>query len=238
LTGAFFACAAVVQLLALARRLPRQNVLACAAVIWTPTFVVLGLGANYSALLGRIHFAAWSSGSSGASRLPWQIPLLGVLWIALVLGARETLRTLLRPWRRDKYYGYALLIGTVLLVLTADLALQPFGAHVLQWWTWVGDPPRFAWHGAPLQCFATSTVLALLAALFAIPWLIPKRPVALPPDSYPLTAWLAVQLFFTIPNAVHQRWSAVALTLLTSAALTLGFFFAARAGTNPRLSPS
>jgi hypothetical protein len=220
LTAVFFACAAAGQLLTLARRLPLQNVLACAAVIWAPVFIVLSLAYKSPALLGGIKFSPWP-GTSVATRIPWQTPLLAVFWIALVLGSRETLRALLRPWRRDRYYGYFLTAGTVLLVLATDLALQPFGVHVLPWWTWPTNVQHYHWQGVPIQCFATSTTLAILVALIVIPWLIPKRPVPTPPDHYPMILWIIVQCFFALSNAGHNQWLAAAVSLVCIAVVLL-----------------
>lgn len=230
---AFFLCAASAHVFAIARRLPAQSALACGAVVWAVTFVALTLAVGYPALLGRIDFARWP-GASEPTRLPWQVPALGVLWIALVLGARETLRSLLRPWRRDKYYGFFLLAGTALLVLTADLAVQPFAFRLAGWWSWQGPFHGASWQGVPLQCFATSFVLALLAATFATPWLIPKHPIQTAADCWPLAIWLLVQSYFAVGNVIHKQWMAVGLTAAISAVLILGSLAARR---NPVAHP-
>jgi uncharacterized membrane protein len=208
--GAWFLLAGLAGLSYLGRRLPLQNLGAVLLVALASAFIGLTLALRSSAFLGAVSYAD-GFGPKVLGIVPWQIPCL---WLGLVLSSRETARLILRPWRRDRYYGYWLMGVAALLVLWTELALEPFALHVAGWWNFRGVIPEVHWVGVPWVVLPGSFILAVLVLGFVGPWLIVKRPIPTPPDSYPLAIWLLFNGGFLLGNLWRGLWVPAVTTLV------------------------
>jgi len=215
--GLCFLLATLGMLGYLGRRLPLQNIAAVLLVAWTSAFLGLTFAIKSNAFFGALVYAD-GFGPKILGIVPWQVPLL---WLALVLSSRETARLILRPWRRDQYYGYWLVGIAALLVLWTELALQPFALQVARWWSYAGAGPEFNWLGAPWVVFPTVFGLTVLVLGFVSPWLVAKRPIPTPPDTYPLAVWLLLNACFLFGNAWRGLWLPATATLLGAVAVVV-----------------
>lgn len=93
---------------------------------------------------------------------PWAFP---AIWTNIVLNSRGVAKLLLRPWRSAKGYGFWLIGLGSLLATVILLPLKP---------SWIFLP------------------FAALLQLLTVPWLIDKKPVAPPPNYFPLWLWVAL----------------------------------------------
>ena len=130
-------------------------------------------------------------------------------------GAKsETARLMLRPLRRDKFYGYYLLLISSGLVFLADLLLEPYASQVAGWWSWPQSEPV-----AKAGLFWGVGVAWLLSAAFilmlATPWLLPKRPIPTTPTLHSPAIWLALLAWFTGGDLRHGFFVAGAIGLVT-----------------------
>ncbi|HNQ88982.1 MAG TPA: carotenoid biosynthesis protein [Verrucomicrobiota bacterium] len=212
--GGFVVLAAATALLGAARRLPIQNVVVAGLMIGATSLVIL------VAIQSPDLIAEPDDGSSLGpwilGRLPWQVPLW---WMALLFSSRETARLLLRPWRRNRHYGYWLIAIAAALATLADAAFQPFGLHAAQWWEWKGRTPRLAWHGYPAPAFLATFACSAVLLAFVTPWLIRKRPLAPSPTWDSAALWILLNLYLLIGNAARGLLAPAALTLLAIAAI-------------------
>ncbi len=207
--GLVFLFAVVTMLACLGHRLPLQNLCAVLLVSWASAVLGLTLAVKSGVLFGAIVYAD-GFGPRMLGIVPWQLPFL---WLALVLSSRETARLILRPWRRDRQYGYWLLGVAALLVLCADLALQPFAVRAAGWWLFEGATPAVNWLGVPWVVLLTGIFLTLTILLFTSPWLVAKRAVPTPRDYCSLAIWLLLVLCFLIGNAARGLWLPVLVSL-------------------------
>lgn len=153
--------------------------------------------------------------------LPGGASLLAVLfWVPALFGSRALARRLLQPWRKARYYGYALIGLAALLALFLHRALEPAGR---------GAPEQF-WLR---QLTSAGAVLAALAVVF--PWLIVKRPGPPPPEAWGAVTWFLLWSGLTV---VHWEqwspWPLLAVALLAAAA----FLARPRQNGGSRLPPS
>lgn len=200
--------AATTTLLALARRLPTQNVFTAAAIIATLSTVVSAISAYSGVPFGPIFYTD-RLGDSFVGRVPWTIPLL---WVVLIINGRGVARLIMRPWRRTNYYGFWVIGFTCLLVVLFDLGFEPFAVHVKSYWAWLTQL-NISWYSTPLANFLAWFTLSLGIVIFSIPWLINKQPVKQPIDYQPLAVWLLINAWVLTGNIQHQHWVAVGISL-------------------------
>lgn len=208
LGGVAFGLAAMAALVCVGRRLPLQNVVAVGLVVAGLAATVLGVCAR-----GDLPPYTPEFGPKLLRHLPWQMPLL---WVALVLSARDTGRLMLRPWRRARYYGLGLNGVSALLVVGFGLAFEPFGSRVAGWWAWPEPAPGLAWFGAPWYYPLVWLVLALAAGAFATPWLIMKRPLPVSPDLHPLWVWLGLMGMVVLADVAGGCWAGALVGLVVA----------------------
>ena len=199
--------AVVVTIVALARHLPLQNVLAVALFIG-----FAGGAAEFLDLKTGIPFGPFTpehnTGPKILSGLPWALPLV---WIVAVLNSRGVARLILRPWRKYHGYGFWLIYITAVLAMLFDFAFEPFASHVKKYWFWGATKLPLSWQGVPLvNCFGWLVVTLLILA-FITPMLINKQPhKRLGSDFHPLAIWLGGILLFGTAAALNRLWAAAA----------------------------
>jgi len=205
------ACATT--LLALARRLPLQNVLMAGFLIGGLASILTAVAALSGVPVGLIYYTE-RIGERIAGVVPWPIPLL---WVILIINGRGVARLIMRPWRRTNYYGYWVIGLTCLLAVLFDAGLEPFAVKVNNYWLWLGKQSVLRWHTAPWVNFLGWFVSALGIIAFTMPWLINKYPIKQPMDYHPLVVWLLLNGWVLTGNAMHGMGSAVALSLIGNA---------------------
>ncbi|MGH7942357.1 MAG: carotenoid biosynthesis protein [Limisphaerales bacterium] len=205
LDSAFIVLATAATLTALWRWLPLQN-LALAAV------GIALIGGGFSALGARTNlpFGPFAYGlASGAlmfKTLPWAIPFL---WVVIVLNSRGMARLMLRPWRKNKSYGFRVIGLTAVLVLVFDLALEPFAFRVKGLWLWLPTTLPWTWQGAPIINFVAWGLITALILLFVAPALIVKKPRSKRgPELHSLCLWLGAIVLCATGCAAHGFWAA------------------------------
>jgi uncharacterized membrane protein len=194
-------------LTALARQLPLQNVLLAAFVIALMGGAAHALGVTMGIPFGPFLFSA-DAGPRLFKTLPWALPLI---WVVVILNSRGVARLILRPWRKNRSYGFWLIGLTALLTAGFDLALDPYAARVEHYWFWLPTKFPVTWQGAPLVNFLSWATVALLMLAFVTPALINKNPVRRPPDFHPLAVWLGAILWFGMVAARHEMWLAAGI---------------------------
>jgi uncharacterized membrane protein len=202
---------------ALARRLPAQNVLLACGLIALMGGAVQTLGAATGIPFGA-HTYTDSAGWRVFDILPWPMPLM---WVVVILNARGVARLILRPWRMSKTYGFRVIGLTCVLAVAFDFALEPFASQVNRFWIWQMPTAVPAWHTAPWSNFLGWLTTSLLILAFVTPGLINKKPVRHPPDYHPLDVWLVLNLIFAAGTATHGLWLATGFTLVVSAIAAL-----------------
>ena len=205
--------AAATTLLALARRLPLQNVLT--AGIWIAGLAtgILAVGAVTATPFGPFVYTE-ALGERVFGVVPWPLPLL---WVVLVINARGVARLVLRPWRKTNYYGFWVIGVACALVVLFSLGFEPFASRVKTYWLWESAGTVRGWYSAPWVCFLGWFLAALTILALSIPWLINKHPVKQPMDYQPLIVWGLLNLWPALGNAAHQLWPPVALAVLGNA---------------------
>lgn len=208
LDAGFIILAAATTLAWLWRQLPFQNV-----VLATLGIVMIGGGlvAFAASSLGakaELPFGPWMFASGFGPRIldttPWQMPLV---WIVILLNSRGTARLILRPWRKNKTYGYRLIGLTALLVLLFDVAFDPFASRVKHYWLWLPTNVPLTWQGAPVINFLAWGLITALILLFTAPALIVKKPRSRRgPDYHPLCVWLGALVLFGISCGTRGIW--------------------------------
>jgi uncharacterized membrane protein len=188
------------------RRLPLQNVL-------TVAFGVAVIGGGLMALDAKIGlpFGPFIFGSGIGpvyyKSLSWAMPLI---WVVIILNSRGVARLILRPWRKNKTYGYKVIGLTALLVLLFDVAFDPFASRVKHGWVWMPSALKLTWQGAPLANFLTWGAITLLILLVVKPWLVVKKPRQKKgADFHPLGVWLGGLVIFGIGCGVNEIWPPV-----------------------------
>jgi len=196
--------AAVGTLIALARQLPLQNVLLAALVIALIGGAVQVFGAMTGIPFGPFTFGS-GIGAQIFKTLPWAVPLL---WIVVILNSRGVARFILRPWRKNRAYGFWLIGLTAALAVMFDLALDPFAAnHGKHYWIWTPTKFPLTWQGAPLTNFIGWGIASLLILAFITPALINKQLSRQSrPDYHPLAIWFGIIILFGIASALRRLW--------------------------------
>src|SRR5256884_83784 len=101
LNGLFWLLAAATSLTGLARRLPEQNVFVAATLIVAVSFGIAIIAEKTGVPFGpRTYTAALGEKILG---VPGPIPLF---WLAVTVNGRGVSRLIIRPWRKQTYYGF------------------------------------------------------------------------------------------------------------------------------------
>jgi len=204
--------ALITTLLALARTLPWQNVLAAAALIALASAIIQTIGLKTGIPFGH-YFYARDFGPRLARLLPWPIPCL---WIVAVINSRGVARLILRPWRDRPDRGLRSIALTSLLTVLFDAGLEPFAVRANYFWTWRASRIKI-WYGVPWTNFAGWMLTAFLILVITTPWLLNKKPeVNPPPDYYPLLIWVILTLLIALANASYHLGAAAIFTLATT----------------------
>ena len=203
------------------RGLPTQNVLLAAVIIAVIAGGVASLGALTGIPFGPCVYKP-NLGQQLFYPLPWAVPFI---WLVAVLTSRGVARLVLRPWRKNRNYGFQFIGLSVGLVVLFDAALEPFAAGVRHYWSWTPTKIPVDWYGAPIVNFLGWAVTALGILVFATPALINKMPVKHPPEYQPLMTWLALNVFFLVGVASQRLWPA---TIAIAVQVFLVGFFAIR----------
>lgn len=200
--------AAISTLVALARRLPAQNVALVAVMIAAIGGAAHGLGAKTGIPFGPILFGS-AAGFKLFGILPWIMPLL---WIVAVLNSRGVARLVLRPWRKTRTYGFWLMGLTALFTMLFDFALEPFATHIKHYWIWTAAGFPLTPQGAPVANAVGWFVVTLLILAFATPVLINKQlSKRRAPDFHALAVWLGAILLFGTAAALRDFWVVVTI---------------------------
>jgi uncharacterized membrane protein len=182
----FVVLATASSLTALWRRLPLQNVGLAAGTIAVIGGGMSALGARTNLPFGPFVYGS-ASGPLLFKTLPWSIPLI---WVVIVLNSRGMARLMLRPWRKNKSYGYRVIALAALLVLLFDFALEPF-ARMKHFWLWMPTALPLTWQGAPIANFIAWSLIAALILFLITPALIVKKPRSKSgPELHSLCLWL------------------------------------------------
>lgn len=208
LDGAFIVIATAGTMASLWRRLPLQNVLLATVGIALLGGGFSALGAKYGLPFGPFVFGS-GSGPMLFKTLAWAMPLL---WVVIILNSRGVARLMLRPWRKNKSYGYRVIGLSAVLVLLFDLVLEPFASRVKHLWLWEPTTLRLTWEGASIMSFVAWGLIALLILLFISPALIVKKPRSKSgPELHAACLWLGAIALCATGCAVAGMWPAVVL---------------------------
>lgn len=220
LHGAFIFLVALMSVCSVARRLPIQNIVPAALIVFGMSAIVIATLAYYGSDPAKNvgfgdSFGPSILNSNEKRLLPWQVPFLVV---AMTLCSRETARLMLRPWRRERNYGWWLLGVSTVLVLIICVALEPFANSVADWWKWQSGSTQSAesWYGTPWWAFVYWCGLVVAVYWFAGPWLIVKRPLSMIPDLTSAGVWLLLVIYFTAGNSTKGHWLAVTAALVAA----------------------
>lgn len=194
--------AGVAAVLTLMRRLPPENAVGGGLTLLILSFMVCALSARSGVPLGQIEYST-RLGPLVFGLVPLTLPFL---WTAVMLTSREAARLILRPWRRDPFYGYYLVTGAAVLTGLMAVVIEPYAVKAAQWWLWPKAPTHFNWGGAP----PGSLVVWLLAATFmlmaATVYLVPKRPIHSSPSLHPIWIWLGLGVWFILGQVGQGLW--------------------------------
>jgi hypothetical protein len=150
------AALAVLLLLEMARTLPGQNiVLIFLALLGAEVGLDYYLANKYLRL--ELAIPLW-----------WYLTGTGLVWMTLVLAGRRLAQLILRPWRRERAYGFWLLGASGIVV-----ALFQFAWSGINGWVVEGEEVDLPKAGI-LAAVRGVTAIIFLACLF--PWFIRKRP--------------------------------------------------------------
>lgn len=147
---------ALVMLLRLARSLPGQNIAIIAASLLVAEGLLEYFLANYARV--EVNGPLWCYLAGAA-----------LLWLAIVLSVRRLAQFILRPWRRERAYGFWLIGMSAVFT-----AMFQFGWHGLNL-----DPdaiPIEPDRAAIVAAIRGGATVVLLTCL--VPWFIRKRPVS------------------------------------------------------------
>jgi uncharacterized membrane protein len=203
--------AAASTLASLWRQLPLQNILPVALGIALigggfSAFGASSLGERTGLPFGPLIYGS-AMGPKIFKALPWAIPLV---WVVIILNSRGVARMILRPWRKNKSYGYKVIGLTGLLVVVFDVALEPFAFRIRHYWDWMPTNFPLTWQCATPINFLAWWCIAVLILLFVSPLLIVKRPRSKSGAQFhPLCVWLGAVLFFGMACALKHLWPPV-----------------------------
>ena len=203
--------AVATTLMALACRLPLQNVLMAGVSISSLATGILAVGAMTGTPFGPLVYTD-SLGECLFQVVPWPLPLL---WVVLIVNGRGVARLVMRPWRKTNYYGFWVIGITCVLVTLFALGFEPFAARVKYYWLWQIAPGTANWYTAPWGTFLGWLMTAGAIVALSIPWLINKHPVKQPMDYHPLIVWVLLNLWPAAGNASREFWPPVILAAIT-----------------------
>jgi hypothetical protein len=148
---------ALVMLLRLVRSLPAQNIILITVILLAGEGLL-----EYFLTTKYTHIEVTG---------PMWCFLLGaaLLWTAVVLSSRRLAQFILRPWRRDRYYGFWLLAVSALVT-----ALFQFGWPCLNAESPEAEPINL-WKAAILAAIRGGATLGFLTCVS--PWFIRKQPI-------------------------------------------------------------
>ena len=218
LDAAFIVIATAATMAGLWRRLPLQNVLMATGGIALIGGGFSALGAKYGLPFGPFVFGS-GSGPLIFKTLAWAMPLI---WVVIILNSRGVARLMLRPWRKNRSYGYRVIGLSAVLVFFFSLALEPFAFHVKHLWLWEPMALPLTWQGVPIICFVAWGLITLLILLFITPALIVKKPRSKSgPELHPLCLWLGGVILCAAGFAAGGMWAAmiVAVAIAIGAAI-------------------
>jgi len=201
--------AVLTTLLALACRLPLQNVLMAGVTISSLAAGILAVGATTGTPFGPIIFTD-RLGECLFQVVPWTLPCL---WVVLIINGRGVARLIMRPWRKTNYYGFWVIGITCLLVVLFALGFEPFAARVKHYWLWQTAQGTANWYTAPWVSFLGWFLTAVAIVALSIPWLINKLPVKQPMDYQPLIVWMLMNLWPAAGNVGGGLWTPVLLAV-------------------------
>ena len=203
LDTAFIILATCGTLASLWRQLPLQNIILVALGIAVIGGGLSALGTRTALPFGPFFYGT-AMGPQMFKTLPWAMPLV---WLVIILNSRGVARMILRPWRKNKKYGFRAIALAGILVLLFDVVLEPFATLVKHYWHWVPTAVPVTWQGAALVNFLSWGFSAVLMLLFVTPVLISKKPrTRSGPDYHPLCLWLGGIIIFATGCGVHGIW--------------------------------
>src|SRR5579884_3766688 len=163
--------ALAVTVLRLAKLLPWQNVVAIVVMIAGLSWIFEAVGAKFGIPFGPFFYTENFS-QRLFHQVPWPMPLL---WVVVLVTARELARLLLRQWRESANYGLWLLAVASILATLFDAALEPFASGANHWWIWTSSKVRLTWYGTPWINFVGWLVVTFFILSIVSPWFLNKK---------------------------------------------------------------
>ncbi|MEY2407762.1 MAG: hypothetical protein QOF48_432 [Verrucomicrobiota bacterium] len=200
-------------LLALALRLPLQNVLMAAISTASLAIGILSIAAVSGSPFGPIVYTD-ELGERVFNVVPWPLPML---WVVLIINSRGVARLVMRPWRKTNYYGFWVIGIACALITIFALGFEPFAVIAKSYWVWQAAAGTANWFRTPWVSFLGWFLTALAITALSIPWLINKHPVKQPMDYQPLIVWILMNLWPALGNAAHGLWAPFAVMLAANA---------------------
>jgi uncharacterized membrane protein len=212
--------ALAITLIRLARTLPWQNVIASAALISILAGIFEGAKTGFSSV--RFSYTE-NFGHLLFHKVPWPMPLL---WVVILLNARDVARMILRNRRGTENYGIWVIALASLLAVSLDVGLEPF-ANANHWWISSGNGGL--WHGASFINFVGWAVVAFFILVTASPWLINKKVSSQSSfDWFPASVWAALILLLFLANVWHGYWAAATFALAVQVIIPFAAWWLAR----------
>jgi len=199
--------AAVLTIAGLSRKLPLQNALAIVTLITGMAWGVMAFAMNTGIPFGRfIHLPAFGEQLPGG--VGWPVPLL---WVVVIVNAREVARLILSGLRGTDFYGFWIMGLTGLLAVLFELGLEPFATQFKSYWLWlVGDSVSTCYTSSWVK-FASQFLVVFCLQIILVPWFINKQPAKQRDDFYSLAVWLLLNSFIATGNAMQGHWLAVGI---------------------------
>jgi uncharacterized membrane protein len=194
--------ASACSLVALAQRLPWQNVFAVGFIVLFFAGAVVLCGSVSGIPFGALQYTD-NAGPKLFDKLPVMMPLW---WLGILVASRESGRLLALPLRRHRNYGLFIFGASALLVVLLDLSLEAFGVKTTGAWLWKTESRISAWPASPALNFAGWAITALLMLGFCGPWLVTKRAVQPKPAPHGALAWALMGGYLAARLAVGGQW--------------------------------
>jgi hypothetical protein len=209
--GLLLILAATTTISSLALQLPAQNAVLAAVTIGALGGAAQAINGIAGIPFGPLLYNTEKVGHFLFFPLPWPVP---ILWVVVLLNARGVARLVLRPKRRDPYYGFWVIGLTILLSVVLELSFEPYATKVREYWSWKPTKLPTDWYGTPWTDFLGFAVVALVILLFVTPSLINKSPIPRLPTFHPLLAWELLSILFVTGTAGNHLWGASVLILV------------------------
>jgi uncharacterized membrane protein len=194
----------------LSGQIPAQNAVLAAVLIGFIGAAVGVLGATTGIPFGPFVYNKENIGAFLINPLPWAVPMF---WVVALLNARGVARLILRKYRSQRNYGFAIMGTTIVLVVLLELSFEPYAVLVKNYWSWKATKLPFTWYSTPWANFLGWAVTSLLILLFVTPALINKSPAKKPPTYYPLAVWELLSLLLLAGTTLHGLWTAAVFVL-------------------------